>query len=536
MLHDLPDRAAVRPARPELTMYDYALTSAMPETTPVPTPREAALAMDGDAFRRLGHALVDALATLLDDVPTRQVTTGETPAQLRDLIGHDRSMPAEGSDPSELITRATTLLGGHSLFNGHPRFFGYITAAPAPLGMLGDLLAAAVNANVGAWRLSPMASEIEGQTVRWIGQLLRYHDDAAGLFVSGGNMANIVGLLAARAAAGAAWDVRGRGVAAREARGLRIYASRETHTWLQKAADLCGIGTDAIHSVPTTADLRLDPAALRAAIASDRDAGQLPMIVIGTAGSVSTGIVDPLFAMGKVCREFGVWFHVDGAYGAPAAAVAGTPHDLQALHLADSLAVDPHKWLYAPLEAGCVLVRDADVLRQAFSYHPPYYHFDDDHGVNYVDLGPQNSRGFRALKVWLMLQHAGTDGYRRMIGDDIALARRLHTRVAAHPRLEAGSTHLSITTFRYVPEDLRDTDAAGEAYLNRLNEALLERLQRAGDVFVSNAVVGGRYLLRACIVNFHTSCGDVDAVPAIVDAAGRAVDAEMRQGCLPGSA
>jgi aromatic-L-amino-acid decarboxylase len=185
--------------------------------------------------------------------------------------------------------------------------------------------------------------------------------------------------------------------------------------------------------------------------------------------------------------------------------------------------------LYAPLEAGCVLVRDADMLRRAFSYHPPYYHFDQDHGVNYVDLGPQNSRGFRALKVGLMQQQAGADGYRRMIGDDIALAGRLHALVAEHPRLELGSTHLSITTFRFVPEDLRgSTDDAIVAYVNELNEALLERLQRAGDVFVSNAVVGGRYLLRACIVNFHTDRRDIDAVPGIVDAAGRATDAEMR--------
>ena len=502
----------------------------MPDPTPVPTPREAALAMDGVAFRRVGHALVDALATLLDDVPGRPVTPGESPTQVRDLIGRDRALPEAGAAPADLIARATVLLADHSLFNGHPRFFGYITAAPAPLGMLGDLLASAVNANVGAWRLSPMASEIEAQTVRWIGQLLRYRDDAAGLFVSGGNMANIVGLLAARAAAGAAWGVRGRGVSASEARRLRIYASPETHTWLQKAADVCGVGTDAIHWVPTTDDLRLDPDALRTAIAADRAAGESPMLVVGTAGSVSTGIVDPLFAIAEVCREAGVWFHVDGAYGAPAAAVDGTPHDLQALHLADSLAVDPHKWLYAPLEAGCVLVRDADVLRQAFSYHPPYYHFDEDRGVNYVDLGLQNSRGFRALKVWLMLQQAGAEGYRRMIGDDIALARRLQTAVAAHPRLEAGSTHLSITTFRYVPEDLRGAaDASSEAYLNALNEALLERLQRAGEVFVSNAVVGGRYLLRACVVNFHTTPDDIDAVPAIVDAAGGAVDGEMRR-------
>jgi glutamate/tyrosine decarboxylase-like PLP-dependent enzyme len=249
--------------------------------------------------------------------------------------------------------------------------------------------------------------------------------------------------------------------------------------------------------------------------------------VIGTAGSVSTGTVDPLAAIAEICRNAGVWFHVDGAYGALAAALPDAPTDLQALHLADSVAIDPHKWLYAPLEAGCLLARDADVLRAAFSYHPVYYHFSDGDGINYVDLGPQNSRGFRALKVWLALQHAGADGYRQMIGDDCALAARLFSAAAVHPELEAVTLSLSITTFRYVPPDLRTSlgTADTEAWLNTLNEALLESLQRSGEAFVSNAVVGGRYLLRACIVNFNTSEADIDALPDIIVRIGRQLHA-----------
>jgi glutamate/tyrosine decarboxylase-like PLP-dependent enzyme len=251
---------------------------------------------------------------------------------------------------------------------------------------------------------------------------------------------------------------------------------------------------------------------------------------------VSTGVVDPLFAIADICRETGTWFHVDGAYGALAAALPDAPHDLQALHLADSVAIDPHKWLYAPLEAGCLLARDAEVLRAAFSYHPVYYHFADGDGINYVDLGPQNSRGFRALKVWLALQHAGADGYRRMIGDDCALAARLHANAEAHPELEAGTSSLSIATFRYVPPDLRDTIGATDtdAYLDALNEELLERLQRSGDAFVSNAVVRGRYLLRACIVNINTSAADVDALPGIVVGIGRELHEKRRTGAAGG--
>ena len=492
--------------------------------------RRAAVSIPAGEFRRLGHDLVDTIASILESLPSRPVTTGESPAALKAILDVDRTLPSTPTDAAIVLRDATTLLAEHSLFNAHPRFFGYITAPPAPLGILGDFLASAINANVGAWRLAPMASEIEGQAIRWIAELLGYRPACSGLFVSGGNMANIVGFLAARAAAGAAWNIRAAGVSGPGSRKLRVYASTETHTWLQKAADLSGIGTDAIRWVPTRDDLRLNANALRTLIEEDVANGAIPMLVVGSAGSVSTGIVDPLFDIAAICREYHAWFHIDGAYGAPAAAVPGTPRDLQALALADSLAVDPHKWLYAPLEAGCVLVRDADVLRAAFSYYPAYYHFDDAQGVNYVELGPQNSRGFRALKVWLMLRHAGADGYRATIAEDIALARRLYEAAGAHPEIEAVSQNLSITTFRYVPVELRGSlgSTETERYLNALNEDLLERLQQSGDVFVSNAVVGGRYVLRACIVNFHTGEDDVDALPGIVACRGRDMHAARR--------
>jgi aromatic-L-amino-acid/L-tryptophan decarboxylase len=490
--------------------------------------RQAAMAMDATEFRRAGHALVDSIAAFLESVPDRPVTTDERPAALRDLIDAQRPLPADGVPAEPLLLSTAELLYGHSLFNGHPRFFGYITSPPAPVGILGDLLAAAVNPNVGSWRLGPLATEIEAQAVRWIAELIGYPRDCGGLFVSGGNMANFVALLAARAAA-ADWDLRAAGVAAAGARPLRVYASAETHTWIQKAADLSGIGTDSIRWTPVDDDLRMDVAALRTALERDRAAGDRPLMIIGTAGSVSTGAVDPLFEIADICRETGIWYHVDGAYGAFAAAVAGSPADLGALRLADSVSVDPHKWLYAPLEAGCVLVRDAERLRNAFAYHPPYYHFGDE-ATNFVDLGPQNSRGFRALKVWLALRHVGRNGYMQMIGDDIRLSYLLHECVVAHAELEPVTQSLSITTFRFVPADLRSDarSADDELYLNRLNEELLERVQRSGAAFVSNAVIRGRYVLRACIVNFRTGEQDVRALPDIIARIGRDVDAEFR--------
>jgi aromatic-L-amino-acid decarboxylase len=496
--------------------------------------RQAPLAMDAEQFRALGHALVDQIASQLAAIPRGPVTRDRSPSAVRAALGLNSALPAEGINAATLLATTATQLFEHSLFNGHPRFFGYITSSPAPIGILGDFLASAVNPNVGAWMLSPAASEIEAQTIRWIAELVGYPTDCGGILVSGGNMANIVCFLAARAAR-AGWDVRREGLTGSD-RQLVVYASAETHTWIQKATDLAGLGTASIRWIQTDEQLRMDVTALERRIDSDMAEGRVPLLVIGTAGSVSTGAVDPLPEIARVCRARGIWFHVDGAYGGVAAAAPDVPSDLRALTLADSVAVDPHKWLYAPLEAGCALVRDPAALRGAFSYHPAYYHFDEQ-GTNYVDYGPQNSRGFRALKVWLALKQVGAEGYRRMIADDMALSRAMAGAVTRDPDLQLLTQGLSIATFRFVPADLRSSigEKAIEAYLNRVNEALLDAIQRGGEAFVSNAVVAGRYALRACIVNFHTSQDDVEAIPGIVVRLGRELDARMRETASGGS-
>ncbi len=399
---------------------------------------------------------------------------------------------------------------------------------------LGDLLAAAVNANVGSWPIAPMGTEIEAQTIRWIAEMIGYPGDCGGLLVSGGNMGNFVGLLAARKAK-ATWDVRAAGMRGKESRQMRVYTSSETHTWIHKATDMFGLGTDAIHWIPVDERLRMDTSALRNQIQVDIDAGDLPFLVIGTAGTVSTGAVDPLPELAAICREYDLWFHVDGAYGGFAAVLLndgkGTvPEDLKGISEADSVAVDPHKWLYAPLEAGCALVRNPEALRAAFSYHPPYYHFADhtEPTIDYYEYGPQNSRGLRALKIWLALRQVGREGYVAMISDDIRLARELYRLADARPELQAFSRGLSITTFRYVPPDLARGSESIEAYLNQLNTEVLNRLQRSGEALVSNAIVGGKFLLRACIVNFRTSLEDIEALPGIVIRIGKEVDAAIR--------
>ena len=312
---------------------------------------------------------------------------------------------------------------------------------------------------------------------------------------------------------------------------LRVYASAETHTWIQKAADMCGLGTDAIAWIPTDGNLRMDVAALRRQIEADKAAGDIPCMVVGTAGSVGTGVVDPLRRHQRYLQGAGPLVSCRRRLRRPAPRRSPTHRRICGCWpAADSVAVDPHKWLYAPLEAGCALVRDADRLRAAFAYHPPYYHFDQ-RVTNYVDYGPQNSRGFRALKVWLALRHAGAAGYRRMIADDMRLAREMADAVRRCGDLELVTQSLSITTFRCVPPDLRSRlgDPEVERHLDLLNRTVLDRLQRGGEAFVSNAVVGNRYVLRACIVNFHTTRADVQATVDIAARLGREVNAELTE-------
>lgn len=477
--------------------------------------RNAPIAMEPDAFREAGHALVDRIARMLESMPEGSVTPNHSLEEVRSLLGGE-GMPRDGAPARNILDEAAELVLENSLYNGHPKFMGYITSSPAPIGMLADMLAAAVNPNVGGWVLSPVATEMELQAIRWIAELLGFPTDCGGLLVSGGNMANFVGFLAARKVK-CPWNVREEGMAAKERVPMAIFASRETHTWLQKAADLFGFGTDSIFWIDSDENQRLDIAKLRAEVMRSIEEGWRPFLVVGSAGTVSTGAVDPLPEIADLAQEFDMWFHVDGAYGALAAISPEAPADLRGIARADSVAFDPHKWLYAPLEAGCALVRNPNHLVETFGYRPSYYAIDFDR-TNFYEIGPQNSRGFRALKVWLGLKQAGREGYERMVADEIALARRLFEKVSETPEFEAKTHGLSITTFRYVPDEL--SSKAGEPEvserLDALNRQLLDAVNASGDAFLSNAIVDGRFYLRACIVNFRTSEADIDAIPEIV--------------------
>ncbi|QEC68725.1 aspartate aminotransferase family protein [Panacibacter ginsenosidivorans] len=485
--------------------------------------RRASIEMDKAEFKKIGYQLIDSIADFIDSIPEKKVTTGEPPKALQAILGND-TLPENGTPAETIFAKASELLFNHSLLNGHPKFFGYITSSAAPVGALADLLAAAVNPNVGANILSPMATEIEKQTVKWLAEFIGVPSSYGGILVSGGNMANFTAFLAARTVK-APKSIKENGISM-DAQKLLVYCAKSTHTWIEKAAVLFGIGTKAIRWIETGADNRMNIEVLAQTISDDKKAGYKPIIVVGNAGDVSTGVVDDMKAIAAVCKKYDLWFHIDGAYGIPAAVIPGLKDLFAGIEEADSIALDPHKWLYSPLEAGCTLVKDPNHLIETYSSHPVYYNFSSDEPStqNYYEYGLQNSRGFRALKVWIALQQVGRSGYEKMIGDDIALSKLLFDLANDHPELEAVTQNLSITTLRYIPS--KDIE---EMYLNKLNEALVNKLQQDGEVFLSNAVVNDKYCLRCCIVNFRTSKKDIEEVIEILVREGRKMHNELQE-------
>lgn len=488
------------------------------------------LEMKPEEFGKAGHKLIDDIISFTRSIQDKPITKAENVGILREALSM-KPLPEYGTTLPELFDKTTDLLIDHSLFNGHPGFMGYITSSAAPAGALADLLAAAVNPNCGAGILSPIATEIENQTIQWLAEFIGYNsDDAGGVLVSGGNMANFTGFLAGRTAK-APIGLKEKGLAGLE-KPMIVYCSKGTHTWIEKAAILFGHGSEAVRWIPHNSQYQMDDEKLESAIISDIEAGFQPFMIVGTAGDVSTGMVDDLTGIAELSRKYDLWFHIDGAYGVPAATLPELKETFKGLESADSIAIDPHKWLYCPLEAGGVLVKKRQDLINAFSSHPEYYNFDagpEQPSVNFYEYGLQNSRGFRALKVWIALQQAGRTGYQTLIREDIGLSQLLFELADKHPELEAITQSLSITTFRFVPEDIPTDSETREKYINELNETLLNKVTLGGQMFVSNAIVDGNYCLRSCIVNFRTNQQTMHDLINIVVKEGRETDSALRK-------
>lgn len=476
----------------------------------------------GRAFGRLALEYLSGAEAL----PVFPDTSAE---RLAGLFGG--ALPAEGVG-LEALTRACAEVFRQSRQNGHPRMYGYVASPATPVGAFASLAAAALNSNVTSWRSAPGPTEVERTTVRWLAELIGFkgeglNEGCGGLLTSGGSMANLNALFVAHRTG--AHDASRRGLWGERAPAT-LYASDEVHLSIPKAADLLGFGREQVRVVPSDENCRVDVRALRERIESDARVGLRPFCVVASAGTVSTGAVDALNEVADVARAHSLWFHVDGAYGALAASADGKRALFQGIAEADSVSLDPHKWLYTPLGCGCLLFREPERARAAFAGTEEGYikvfEREEAEAFAFWDYGTELSRPFRALKVWATLSYYGARRISAAIEEDCALASYMAERVDASAEFELLTpVTLGICCFRYVPaaaqrglDDKENRDATN-ARLDNLNERVMHRVQRGGEAYISNATIHGRFALRASITNYRTTRRDIDLT---LDSIGRA--------------
>ena len=488
------------------------------------------LAWDPDRAREFADRAVDLWQEFLTKLPGLPVGRLLPSDQVRDAVAIP--VPDAPMADDELFAYLRSVVFDWSMYPGHPGFMAYVSGPGTVPGAAADLLAAGLNQNVGGWVLSPAATEIELALTRFFAEdMFGLPPGSGGIITSGGSMANFVGLKAARDHK-AGWNVRTDGVMGGPR--LAMYMSEETHLVSERAADMLGVGTEQLRKIPVDDRFRIRMDLLREAITADRAAGMRPFAVVGSAGTVATGAVDPMNELADLCAEEDLWFHVDGAYGGPAVLAPDLRPLFAGIERADSIAFDPHKWLYTPHSGGCVLVRNMAHLAESFEGDASYVHQDKEYTQRGLDMGrhgPQFSRSFWALKVWVSLLAHGREAYARRISHDAELARYLAARADAHPAFELISPAvLSICCFRYVPQDLRPgVDPAVRAtYLDDLNERLVADIQLDGRVFPSNATLRGTHAIRICIVNFRTEADQMDLLLEVAEELGRKADAELR--------
>ncbi|HMI31832.1 MAG TPA: pyridoxal-dependent decarboxylase [Candidatus Limnocylindrales bacterium] len=469
-------------------------------------------------MRRLGHRMVDDAMDYLEHVRERPVWQ-PVPESAKQAL--KRPLPVDGKDAAAVYEDFRRDVFPHTMGNIHPRFWGWVIGTGTPFGVLADMLASTMNPNIGGGDQGP--NYVEVQVMSWLKEMLGYPADASGLLVSGGSMANFVGIAVARNAK-AEGDVAREGLKAAP-RPMVLYASTETHNSVHKAVSLLGLGRDALREIPVDDSYRVDVAALRRAIAEDRKAGRHPFCVVGNAGTVNTGAIDALPELADICKAENLWFHVDGAFGALAAIAPGLQTLVRGMERADSVAFDLHKWMYMPYEVGCALVRWPEKHRSTF-VSPADYLAHLTRGLPagpiwFSEYGVQLSRGFRALKVWMSLKEHGVAKYGRLVRQNCDQARYLEGLVEATPELELmAPVSLNIVCFRFAPEGI------DEARLNSINEEILFSLQESGAAVPSSTMLSGRFSIRVCICNHRTRREDLEFLVREVVQRGRAIAAE----------
>ena len=457
---------------------------------------------DWEAMRALGHQMVDDLIDYWAGIREQKIWR-PIPDEVKEVF--DLPIPEQGQSPEEVYREFKENIFPYNKGNVHPRFFAWIQGTGTPMGTFGDLLASGMNPNTAIGEHSAMY--VDRQVVNWCKELMNFPSEASGILVSGGSMANITALTVARNSFGEE-KIRQKGLKAASGQ-LLIYCSVETHSCIQKAAEIIGLGTDAVRKIGVNERFELDVQLLKAQLEEDLQAGFLPFCLVGTAGTVNTGAIDPMVELLEISREYGLWFHVDGAYGALGKLDPNYADALRAIEEADSLAFDLHKWLYVPYEVGCTLIRDAKKHRDSFAITPNYL-LQEKRGLSggldsINNYGFELSRGFKALKVWMSIKEHGRAKYAAMIAQNNRHAAYLAELVEQNPYLElTAPLSMSITCFRMIQPGW------GEEALQALNKEILLRLQEEGIASPSSTILNGKYTLRIANVNQRTQREDMD--------------------------
>jgi len=480
------------------------------------------LDLSPDEFRQLGYRAVDMMAEYYRGIREVPVFPPRTSAEVAQVF--QENLPEQGQEPGAILSEWSEKILPNATHLGSPRYFGFVNGSGTMIGALAEALAASVNMNAGAWKPSPAATEIERRTLAWIAELIGYPVTCGGLLTSGGTMANFTGILAALRNT-APYNTTEEGLQSETRRGrFLIYMSdHEGHVSISRVADLLNLGRSAVRRVPSNEDFTMNTAALEKMLDEDAARGDIPVCVVAQVGSINVGAIDPLEEIARICRERGLWFHADGACGAVGAMLPEKRHLYRGLEKADSVTLDPHKWLYIPYECGCLLVRDPEKLRRAFSMSAPYLRGTlptEYTGIDYLEYGPQMSRGFNALKLWMSLKHYGAEGYRKLLSQNVRCAEHLDRLVRESPDFEPlHRPNLFIYSFRYFPGDVRlpeqqngDEENGLNGYLDHLNQRIADEMQLSGTAFIMTSKIHGRTVLRMSICSHRTTLQDIEIV------------------------
>jgi aromatic-L-amino-acid/L-tryptophan decarboxylase len=474
--------------------------------------------MDPEVFRAAAHRTVDIMADYLAGLDGREVMPGLEPGEVRSKLPAGPPQAPEAID--SILADYRRLIEPNVTHWQHPRFLAYFSSAASGPGIVGEMLTAVLNSNVMLWRTSPAGTELEQVVVDWLRAALGLPAEFDGLLTDTASTSSLVSLAAAREAAGI--DATSRGLAGRpEVPALRVYASAEAHSSIEKACMTLGLGREGLVRIPTDDAFALRLEELEAAIAADRKAGRKPIALVGTIGTTSTTSTDPIPAMAEIAEQEGLWFHVDAAYAGAVALIESRRGRFEGWERADSIVVNPHKWFFAPVDVSLLLTRRMPVLRDCFSLVPEYLRTVDRQGPmrDYNEYLPTLGRRFRALKVWMLLRYFGLEGLRRRIAHHIELGQRFADWVEESPDFELlAPVPFSTVCFRYRPASLagREAEPAVAAELDRLNLALMDAVNRSGEVFLSHTRLHDRFTIRMAMANLRATDGDLERVWSVV--------------------